>query len=60
MGLLSGSDDNIEYDKFDVGRSMKLMRIIDKETGVVLYTDTTREGYTSVPISETTITLDDQ
>lgn len=38
---------------------MNLIRIIDWETQVVLYTDTTRDGYTSVPFSETDIGIDD-
>lgn len=60
MGLLSGdSDENVIVDKFEVGRSMKLIRIVDREAGVVLYTDTTRDGYTSIPLSETDIQIED-
>lgn len=57
MGVISGTDENVVYDKFDVGRSMKLIRMVDKEAGMVLYTDTTRDGYTSVPISATNLSI---
>jgi hypothetical protein len=43
----------IVYDKFKIGNNLKLMRFVDYEAGVVLYTDSTRDGYTSVQLSDT-------
>ncbi|CCC41948.1 hypothetical protein [Haloquadratum walsbyi] len=63
MGLLdnfTGDDTElIDVQKYDVSTTMNLMRIIDWEAQVILYTDTTREGYTSVPFSEANISADD-
>lgn len=49
----------IEIQKYDIATTMKLIRIIDWETQIVLYTDTSREGYTSVPFSEADISMED-
>jgi hypothetical protein len=38
---------------------MNLIRIIDWETQVILYTDTTRDGYTSVSFDDADIDIDD-
>lgn len=62
MGLLStdaSDSDLIQVEKYNVAKSMNLLRIIDWQAQVILYTDTTREGYTSVPFSETNIDIDD-
>lgn len=63
MGLLdnfTGDDTElIDVQKYDVSTTMNLIRIIDWEAQVILYTDTTREGYTSVPFSEANISADD-
>jgi hypothetical protein len=62
MGLFdSGSENNpaIEVEKINLGTTYNLMRIIDWELEVVLYTDTTREGYTSVSFEEANISQED-
>jgi hypothetical protein len=62
MGLFSGDtsdSDHIQVEKYSVASTMNLIRIIDWETQVILYTDTTREGYTSVPFSDADIDIDD-
>ena len=62
MGLFSSNSENnpaVQVEKIDVAKTMKLIRIIDWELEVVLYTDTTREGYTSVPFNETRVDPED-
>ena len=60
MGLFGNSSDpTVEMEKIKLGTTFSLMRIIDWETGVILYTETTRDGYTSVPFEETTISRSD-
>jgi|APHM01.1.fsa_nt_gi hypothetical protein len=57
---ITGDDTElIEVQKFNVLSTMNLIRIIDWEAQVILYTDTTREGYTSVPFSEANISAED-
>ncbi|WP_276997397.1 hypothetical protein [Haloquadratum walsbyi] len=62
MGLFSSNSENnpaVQVEKINVAKTMKLIRIIDWELEVVLYTDTTREGYTSVPFNETRVDPED-
>jgi hypothetical protein len=62
MGLFSSNSENnpaVQVEKIDVATTMNLVRIIDWELEVVLYTDTTREGYTSVPFNETRVDPED-
>ena len=62
MGILSGDaaeTELIQVEKYNVAKSMNLIRIIDWQAQVILYTDTTRDGYTSVPFGETDISIDD-
>jgi len=62
MGLFdTGTEKNpaIEVEKVSLGKTYNLMRVIDWEMEVVLYTDTTREGYTSVSFQEANISKED-
>ena len=62
MGLFSSNSENnpaVQVEKINIAKTMKLIRIIDWELEVVLYTDTTREGYTSVPFNETRVDPED-
>ena len=49
----------VEMEKISVAKTMNLIRIVDWEAGVVMYTDTTRDGYTSQPLHETNIDPED-
>lgn len=61
MGLFdSGTDsDLVKVEKFDLALNNKLLRIIDWEAQVVIYTDTSYDSYTSIPLSETDINIED-
>jgi hypothetical protein len=61
MGLFDTPDGSpaVEMEKISVAKTMNLIRIIDWETEVVIYTDTTREGYTSQPFENTSVSPSD-
>ena len=60
MGLLSDDDsDDVIIDTYKAYKSVKLVRAIDKETGVVCYWPTHHEGMTAVPLSETELDPED-
>lgn len=61
MGLLSGDDDSEEVitDSFAGFKNSKLIRVIDKQTGVVCYWPLHHEGFQAIPLSETELDPED-
>jgi hypothetical protein len=62
MGLFDADTEKnpaIEVEKISLLKTYNLMQIIDWQMEVVLYTDTTRDGYTSVPFQEANISKED-
>lgn len=62
MGLFGGDNDTsdfVQHEKIKLGTLNTLIRIIDWEAKVVIYRDTSKDGYTSVPLSQTDISVDD-
>lgn len=60
MGILSNDDsEDVIVDTYSTYKTSKLIRVIDKQTGVVCYWPTHHEGMTAIPLSETELDLDD-
>lgn len=60
MGLFSNdSSEDVIIDTFSAHKNMKLVRVIDTQTGVVCYWPTHHEGFQAVPLSDTELSADD-